>query len=164
MKRKLLRGVLYFVLVIIVLGIGLLMTLSFLGKRPNDLGVTDGRLKPCPDTPNCVNSQSDTPQHAIPPIPFQGPAAEAGEKIRSALLQQPRTQIVSDDGDYIHAESRSALFRFVDDVEIYIDAEQQVIHIRSASRVGRSDLGVNRQRVESIRKAFANAPPVEESN
>ncbi len=92
-------------------------------------------------------------------FPFQGPADEAGKKIRSALLQQPRTQIVIDNGDYIHAESRSALFRFVDDVEIYIDAEQQVIHIRSASRVGRSDLGVNRQRVESIRKAFTNASP-----
>ena len=160
-KRKLLRGVLLFVLAIIVLGTGSLMTLRFFGKRPDDLGVTAGRFMPCPDTPNCVNSQSDSPQHTIPPIPFQGPPADASEKIRRALLKQPRTQIVSDDNNYIHAESRSALLRFVDDIEIYIDAEQHVIHIRSASRVGRSDLGVNRQRVESIRKAFADVSPAE---
>lgn len=147
------------IVAIVSLAIGSLAVLSIFSKRPDDLGVTDGKLRRCPGTPNCVNSQSDAPPHAVRPIPFEGTAADARRQIRAALDKLPRTTIVRDDGDYIHAESRSLIVRFVDDVEIVIDADQKLIHIRSASRVGRSDLGVNRQRVETLRAEFAKLQP-----
>lgn len=142
------------VVAVLVLVIGLPVALSFFAKRPDDLGVTDGHFRPCPDSPNCVNSQSKSPQHAIPAIAFEGTTADASQQIRRALQSMPRTTIVRDEGDYLHAECRSAFFRFVDDVEIFIDTDERVIHVRSASRVGWSDLGVNRKRVEAIRQEF----------
>lgn len=129
--------------------------LSILGSRPDNLGLLNGQLRPCPGTPNCVCSQSQSPQHTVSPIRFDGSAQEALRRIRQAILAQPRTQIITDDGHYIHAENRSPLFRFVDDIELYIDPDEQLIQIRSASRIGKSDLGVNRARVEAIRAEFA---------
>ncbi len=128
---------------------------NLLSGRPDNLGVRDGRLAACPDTPNCVCSQSESEPHSVEPIPFEGSAEKAKELIREALLSQPRTQIVTENPDYIHAEVQSAFFRFVDDVEIYLDGSTHLIHLRSASRIGRSDLGVNRERVEAIRAEFA---------
>ena len=86
------------------------------------------------------------------------PVAEAQARLKQVLLNEPRTRIVKEEGGYLHAEARSFLFRFVDDVEFMFDADQQVIHVRSASRLGYSDLGVNRRRVERIRRAFNNTP------
>jgi uncharacterized protein (DUF1499 family) len=86
------------------------------------------------------------------------PVVEALARLKQVLLNEPRTSIVKEEGDYLHAEARSFLFRFVDDVEFLLDADQQVIHVRSASRIGYSDLGVNRRRIERIRSAFNNTP------
>ncbi len=128
--------------------------LTILGGQPDNLGLQNGKLRSCPDTPNCVCSQSHSPQHSIAPIRFHGSVEDARHLISQAVLAQPRTRIVTEDGNYIHAESRSWLFRFIDDVELYIDPREQLIQIRSASRLGISDLGVNRARVESIRTEF----------
>ncbi len=131
---------------------GMMMGCS--GKTPAVPGVKDGMLAPCPSSPNCVSTRSEDPRHAIAPLRFSGPAAEARVRLLGALGGMKRCRMVTVEDRYIHAEFTSALFRFVDDVEFQIDAESGLIHFRSASRVGRSDLGVNRKRMESIRMAF----------
>ena len=92
------------------------------------------------------------------PIPYDGSPAEAIQRITSIIEAEPRTKIVTQRPDYIHAEFTSALFRFVDDVEFLFDAEKKVIHFRSASRVGYSDLGANRRRMEEIRSRWKQMP------
>ncbi|MDX1968214.1 MAG: DUF1499 domain-containing protein [Planctomycetaceae bacterium] len=128
--------------------------LSASARRPGNLGVVDGRLADCPPSPNCVCTQAAAASHQAQPIPFTGSAAEAADRLRAVLSRQPRTAIITDRGDYLHAEATSLLFRYVDDVEFFIDADKQVIHFRSASRVGHSDLDVNRGRMQAIRTAF----------
>ncbi len=128
------------------------------GRKPNNLGVKDGRLAPCSDSPNCVSSQTAAPTHRMDPIPFDGDAATAFVRLKAVLAARPRTTVVEDRGDYLRAECVSLVFRFVDDVEFLVDRDAKVIHFRSALRVGRSDLGVNRKRMEEIRKAFNHEP------
>ncbi len=141
-------------LIVLVFPILVLAALSLFTRRPTNLGVTDGKLAPCPHSPNCVSSQAENADHRVEPLRFAGSPAEARTKLKQALASLPRTAIVTETDDYLHAECTSLLFRFVDDVEFWIDAANQTIHCRSASRVGRSDLGVNRARVEAIRQAF----------
>jgi uncharacterized protein (DUF1499 family) len=129
--------------------------LSALARRPAGLGARDGKLSPCPGTPNCVCSQdTPSPRHAIDPLTFDDGPDEAWERLKGILTAWPRTRIVTDGDSYLHAECASQVFRFVDDVECVLDRNAKVIHIRSASRAGRSDLGINRRRVEAIRQAF----------
>jgi len=128
--------------------------LSATARRPASLGMVDGRLADCPPSPNCVCTQATGESRRAQPIPFTGSPAEAAQRLRAVLSRQPRTAIITDRDGYIHAEATSLLFRYVDDVEFFIDADKRVIHFRSASRVGHSDLGVNRARMETIRAAF----------
>ena len=118
----------------------------FSWKRPQNLGVRDGRLAACKPSPNCVSSQASPSdaEHYIAPI--HGSMAAA----RDAVRAMPRSTIVEDRGDYLYAEFRSRLLRYVDDVELFFDG--QVIHVRSCSRLGRRDFGVNRRRVEALRR------------
>ena len=111
-------------------------------------------MSPCPRTPNCVCSQDDTPRHAAAPLRFEGDAGEAWARLGKIVGRWPRTTIVQDTGRYLHAECKTRVFRFTDDVEFALDADAGVIHVRSAARIGRSDLGVNRRRVEAIRREF----------
>lgn len=133
-------------------------TLSLLSRRRPPLGIRDGRLLPCPPTPNCVCSQCDDPAHRLEPFPFTGPAADALERLKTVLAAHPRTRLVTVTPSYVHAECVSAVFRFVDDVEFLLDPQQAVIHCRSASRVGRFDLGTNRRRLLALRRAFMAGP------
>ena len=110
----------------------------------------DQRFAPCPESPNCVSSYATGELHAIDPVPL--PADDPMRALRDVVASLPRTKIVVEDGDYLHATFTSLVFRFVDDVEFRIDREAGVIHVRSASRVGYGDMGVNRRRVESIRE------------
>ena len=132
-----------------------LAVLSGLATKPKNLGENDGRLAPCPNSPNCVSSQNSDSQHAIPAIVFEGPPDEAMRKLKAVLAVMPRMEIVSESESYLHAEATSLIFRFRDDVEFVIDRQANLIHFRSASRVGKSDLGANRKRMEEIRKAFS---------
>jgi len=134
-----------------------LYLMSIFAKRPDDLGVKQGRLEACPDSPNCVSSQSEDAEHAMVAIPFAGSGEVALQVLRDVINEQPRAKIVTDANGYIHAEFRSLIFRFVDDVEFVIDENAGLIHFRSASRVGHSDMGANRSRMERIRSAFAAA-------
>ena len=121
--------------------------------RPN-MGIENGRLKSCPDSPNCVCSQDMTELHQIEPVEYDGSGQTAMQRLKAIVEQMPRAQVMEASPNYIHATFTSALFRFVDDVEFLLDETQSVIQVRSCSRVGYSDLGVNRRRVESIRSEF----------
>jgi uncharacterized protein (DUF1499 family) len=131
----------------------------FSWKRPDDLGVTNGRLAPCKRTPNCVSSQADPAdsEHYIAPIAFKGTAAQAMAAARRAIESMERTTIVHEEPGYIYAEFRSKLLRYVDDAEFLFDGK--VIHVRSASRLGRRDFGVNRKRIEALRRLITPARP-----
>ncbi len=113
-------------------------------------------LPPCPNSPNCVSSQSPNPEQYVEPLSYTGPLTEAKNKIRSLFQGQSRTRIVLDQDAYLHIEITSFIFRFVDDVEFLFDEGQQLIHIRSASRAGYWDLGVNRKRIETLRAQYRN--------
>lgn len=112
------------------------------------------RLAPCPRTPNCVSTQAPPGRQRMEPIPYGGTPAQVRERLLEVLRHHPRTRIVRQEPDYLKAECRSRIFRFVDDVELVFDDEARLIHFRSASRLGRKDFGVNRERMERIRAAF----------
>lgn len=111
-------------------------------------------LRPCPPTPNCVSTEATDARHGIAAVPFRGTPEAAQARARAALLQDPRTRVVLEAPGYLRAEARSRMLRFVDDVEIVVDGPARVIRFRSASRVGRSDLGVNRRRMERFTERF----------
>ena len=112
------------------------------------------RFPDCPATPNCVSSVAADEKHFIVPISYTGSAEKAWRVLISTVLSLPRSQLIEQSADYLHFEMTSAVFRFTDDVELILDAGKNEIQIRSASRVGYSDFGVNRRRVEMIRKLF----------
>jgi uncharacterized protein (DUF1499 family) len=122
--------------------------------RPEVLGVTDGKFSDCPNSPNCVSSQSSDKRHFIEPFRYQGALGEARSRLVAILDSMARAKMVTVQEDYIHAEFRSRLFGFVDDVEFYLDEDRRTIHLRSASRTGYYDFGVNRKRMERIRDGF----------
>lgn len=116
------------------------------------------RLPPCPKTPNCVSTQApEGSSKRMETIPYKGTLAQARQKMLQVLRDHPRTRIVQEEPGYLKAECRSRIFRFVDDVEILFDDRAKRIHFRSASRLGRKDFGVNRERMETIRQAFLAA-------
>jgi uncharacterized protein (DUF1499 family) len=126
------------------------------GTKPAGLGVSDGRFHPCPKSPNCVSTQSEDEKHRIDPILYKGSTEEARQKLLVIVRSMPRANVVQETDDYIHVEFTSKLFRFVDDVEFWIDEKNKSIQFRSASRTGYSDMGVNRKRMETIRERFQN--------
>lgn len=153
-------------LVIVIIGVSLafllmvivrLAMLSVCAQQPKTLGLVDNQFVSCPVTPNCVSTHSTSPQHASDPIRFSGSAGDAFTKLQAIVEQQPRTRIITVAAGYMHVEFTSRIFHFVDDVQFLFDENQQVIHFRSSSRSGYSDLGVNRHRMESLRTAFENA-------
>ncbi|WP_439535476.1 DUF1499 domain-containing protein [Methyloversatilis sp.] len=113
-------------------------------------------LTPCPDSPNCVSTQSASAAK-MAPIPFSGDAAAAQARLKQVILAQPRATITREEPGFIAAEFRSRIFRFVDAAEFAIDAGASVIHYRSGARTGHSDFGVNRSRMEALAKGFAEA-------
>lgn len=118
------------------------------------VGLVDGRLRPCPASPNCVCSQVADAEHTISPLRFTGSAAAAWERLQQIVRTLPRARVTDANDQYLRVEFTTAILRFVDDVEFLLDGPGEVIHVRSASRVGYSDLGTNRKRVESLRAVF----------
>jgi len=135
----------------LVLGLGSI-SMACQGTRPAGLGVRDGQLQECPDSPNCVFSQSSKPDHKIDPLPLKGSPQDSMKRLARIVQAMERSKIVEQKDDYLYVEFTSALMRFVDDVEFYIPEAKNAIQVRSASRIGRSDWGVNRKRVEAIRQ------------
>lgn len=126
----------------------------FTGEQPGNLGVRDGLLAACPTSPNCVVSQGGDAEHAIAPIAYSTDRPTARQNLIDILGVVPRTQIVQQSDNYILVISESRLMGFVDDTEFYFPPDEKVIHARAAARLGESDLGVNRRRIEQIRLAF----------
>ena len=127
------------------------------GKRPSNLGAKDGRLAPPKRTPNCVSSQADPSdaEHYVAPIAFEGAPADAMAAAKRAVESMERSRLVREERGYLYAEFASKLLGFVDDLELLFDEKARVFHVRSASRLGRRDFGVNRKRVEVLRSALS---------
>ncbi|MBN1380426.1 MAG: DUF1499 domain-containing protein [Deltaproteobacteria bacterium] len=141
------------VLVIVVLGIILMG--PGIGQPDPQIGLVEGKLLPCPDSPNCVSSQSPIPSRVVLPLPFGGLSwPEARERLIKTLMSIEDCRKVTVKEDYIHAEFASAVFHFTADVEFLADHASQVIQVRSASRTGLWDFGTNRRRAEAIREAY----------
>ena len=125
---------------------------KFSGSRPQNLGVKDGKLTPCPGSPNCVCScyPEDT-VHAIEPLSYRSHQAAAIAALKQIIRDTDRAEIIIESPDYIYAEFSSKLMGYVDDIEFYANPAENSIQVRSASRLGKSDLGANRKRIETIR-------------
>jgi uncharacterized protein (DUF1499 family) len=138
--------------IVIVLVLLLVMFFGYRSVKPSGLGVTAGKLAACPASPNCVCSQAGEDEgHRIAPFKYKGSLAEAKAEVKKVVAALPRTELVTETNDYVHFTFTTAIMRYVDDVQFYFDDQRKVIEVRSASRVGHSDLGVNRKRVETIR-------------
>ena len=132
----------------------LMSLLSCSGQRPTNIGITDSKLSACPASPNCVSSDASDEAHNILPFQFVKVTTGTWQVIRQAVLELPRTEIITETTNYIHAECSSAVFGFVDDLELHLRASDNSIAIRSASRLGHSDFGVNRKRIETLRSTL----------
>lgn len=136
------------------------------GRQPSDLGVTKGRLKAPSVTPNSVSSQAhlypDHPQRAysaMEPLPLKGGDPDASLRSLAAVLSSvPGVSVVERRPDYVYATAQTRWLKFVDDIEFWVNPERQVIELRSASRLGRKDFGVNRQRMDNLRAAYLARP------
>jgi uncharacterized protein (DUF1499 family) len=135
------------------------------GQRPPDLGVHDGRLKRPSDTPNSVSSQAGLYPGAgadyarIAPLALRDPASDAMARLQAIVASMPGARVIESRPDYLYAEFTTRWLKFVDDVEFFAPAGTQKIELRSASRLGRGDLGVNRARIEAIRTRFDTNRP-----
>jgi uncharacterized protein (DUF1499 family) len=113
-------------------------------------------LAPCPETPNCVSSQAKTAAQRVAPFACSGNCKDTLARLRGLIAAMPGAKVTAFTGNYLHAEFKSTLLRFVDDLELLADRDGKVIHVRSASRVGSWDFGVNRRRVESLRRRMSD--------
>lgn len=124
------------------------------GSRPRDIGLQAGSLRPCPATPNCVSSEPGTPaEKQIAPFPAPRRVPDF-ERLAAVVAAWPRTAVITRSAGYMHAESTSLIMRFVDDIEFRLDSASSLIHVRSASRIGRKDFDVNRKRIAELRMMY----------
>jgi uncharacterized protein (DUF1499 family) len=150
-------------LVLIAITIALAAQFGLLrGRMPNDLGARDGKLKPPSVTPNSVSSQAGLyPEHPqrryadIAPFPIEGSGPQTLERIRRVVEGMEGAKVVHSDSGYLYVQFTSRMMKFVDDTEFWVDARNGVVQVRSASRLGSKDFGVNRARVEAIRARLA---------
>ncbi|MCU0595937.1 MAG: DUF1499 domain-containing protein [Desulfobacterota bacterium] len=127
------------------------------GHAQDSRSATPADLAPCPDSPNCVSTKSKDPDRAMTPLPYLKSGRESMDRLVGIVQEMKRATIASATPSYLHVEFRSALFRFVDDVEFVPDDSARVIHFRSASRAGYYDFGVNRKRMKEISDRYLRA-------
>ena len=127
-----------------------------MGKSKRPIGIIEGRLYPCPKAPRCVSTRAKDIKHKMEPIKFNESLTNAKEKIIKIIDSLERSKIIANKDNYIHAEFRTATFKFVDDTEFLFDDDKKIIHFRSGARWGGKDWGVNRKRMENITKLFNN--------
>jgi uncharacterized protein (DUF1499 family) len=145
-KLKLLSGTWILLLFFLTLLIGCS------GSKPGSIG----QFIDCPDKPNCISSKSMFSTQMLSPLKYKGTKLEAKETLLKVLKSMPRTRVSKNTENFLHIEFTSKIFRFVDDVEFYFD-KPEIIHFRSASRVGHSDMGINRERMGEISRLFFEA-------
>ena len=140
---------------ILIGGVIMLWSTSvFSAGRPSNLGLKNKLLLSCPNSPNCVLSQASDQKHQINPIYYTSSLEIAKERLNQVILSLENARIITQNVDYWHIEFTTRWLRFVDDVEFYFPKTEALIHLRSASRIGYWDLGVNRKRIEGIRSRF----------
>ena len=149
-----------FIIVIVVAGLVIAGTIGLMAwarsaKRPTNLGVSNGQLAPCPNTPNCIATQNAAASQQMPPLSYTGSVADAKARLFKVVQSMPRVEQLADQDKYLAFVFRSRLIGYPDDVEFLLDDTAKLIHFRSASRLGKGDMGVNRARMEAISKAFA---------
>ena len=125
-------------------------------KSKKPIGILNGKFHPCPKSPNCVSTHATDDKQKMNPIKFSGSLNEAKDKIIDIISSLKRSKIITNKENYIHAEFRTATFKFVDDVEFLFDDSEKIIHFRSRARSGYSDMGVNRKRMETIGNKYGN--------
>lgn len=160
------KAALYVVAGVIVAAAVLVQLGALRGSRPADIGVANGRLKPPSPTPNSVSSQAalypDHPQRAyaeIAPLPLKHASGAASlQALAAVLAAMPGVTVVEQRPDYLYAQAETRWMKFTDDLEFWFDPARGAIELRSASRLGRKDFGVNRQRIETIRAAYSSQP------
>lgn len=133
--------------------IGCMMIFSCAGQRPENIGIHGGRLTDCPAKPNCVSSQTADKEHAVTPFRYQCDKKIAVARLKKIIASFKEMTIVSEGDNYLHIKCKSSIMGFVDDLEFSF-LEEKEIHVRSASRLGYFDFGVNRKRVEKIQELF----------
>jgi uncharacterized protein (DUF1499 family) len=143
--------------IILVLAFLLWNNHVFAGTQPTNIGVYNGKFIACPPMPNCVNSQAPASEidRAIAPLQLPKNTLVMMDNLKQVIRSMPRTKVVKETNNYLYVEFTSKLMGFVDDVEFYLDNATKTIQVRSASRLGESDLGVNRQRIEELRSLLA---------
>lgn len=139
----------------------LCLLLSSCTGAAGNIGLHDSKLSPCPARPNCVSSDSEAGDHRVEPFRLAVTATEGWQMVRSLVAELPRTTIITQGPVYLHAECRSAVFGFVDDLEFHLRPDSKTIAVRSAARLGYSDLGVNRKRVEKLRSILMSRGAIE---
>jgi uncharacterized protein (DUF1499 family) len=131
------------------------------GTRPTELGIVNGTLYPVRvPAKNAVGSLANNEAQRVAPLPFSGDAAIAMQALKRAVQATPGTTIIREDGPYLYAEFQTRMLKFIDDVEFLVVPAESVIHVRSQSRLGREDFGVNRARIEALRSQLASQSPV----
>jgi uncharacterized protein (DUF1499 family) len=141
--------------IVVVAYVTLRLVIGAASPRPVNLGPQGARLLECSPSPNCVSSQAERADQRVEPLKFTGTVKDAKLRLRQAVESMSGARVLRDEGNYLYAEYRTRVFGFIDDVEFLVDESASVIHVRSASRLGYSDLGTNRRRVEALRQAFA---------
>ncbi len=142
---------------IMVVVYGGIVVMNSLSSPSTGVGTALAELAPCPDSPNCVSTDASDSAHGIEPLPLADSEQQTVAILASSVSELPGGQSVLTKDNYLHFEFRSPWLRFVDDVEFLVDTDENVVHMRSAARVGRSDLGVNRERLEEIRRRYESA-------
>ncbi len=137
---------------LILLIVGGLVMLGLLSRKQRAGGWVRERLAPCGGLPNCVSSRDQRQRFHVDSLKVIGAPEEAFLRAAAAVRTLPHTRLVVEESDYLHAECSSLLFGLVDDLELLLDASGRAIHVRSASRIGKSDLGANRRRVDRLRR------------
>jgi uncharacterized protein (DUF1499 family) len=145
---------------LVALGIATALTFAgaqmglFTGTRPDRLGLNDGRLQPIKkNAQNAVSSFAEEKYNQINPISAAKDPRATFARLIQAVKSSPGATIITQDPNYLYAEFQTPLLKFVDDVEFLLDEGNAVIHVRSVSRLGRKDFGVNRKRIEALREA-----------
>jgi uncharacterized protein (DUF1499 family) len=148
----------WIIALVVVMFVGFFIYVTISNKLPEGLGVTDGELMPCPSSPNCVSTQASVEdvEHYAEPVVYTGNRMKTQLSIESFMLGKGNVHLVSSTLGYVHFEVKSPLVGYIDDVEFYLPAADSVVHIRSASRVGYSDFGVNRERVRQIQSLLVD--------
>ena len=136
-----------------------LLLLSACGLGGAELRGSDGKLQACDGGPHCVSSLSRDPEHHIEPFHYSGKREEARQALLRVLRNTPDAEVVTESPDYIHVEFTSPLMRYVDDVEFTLPSAENIIQVRSSSRIGYTDFGANRERIERLRLAFFQLYP-----